>query len=251
MNFATGILESRQQTYKHLRKLLKPIPLETPTDIELVPGRSIRVTLLDANHCVGACMFLIEGDGKAILYTGDIRAEPWWVNALIRNPVMLPYACNGKALPQKQLDTICNVTAAPILTTTDQKLDLDTTFANKGDRYRYFPTKAEGIDELLQKVAQYPRETEFYIDAWTFGYEDVWQAVSVFLRSQIHVDDYRYGLYKSLSNGPEPKAPEAYKLIGARIGNEDREGCLSTRYRRVHSCERGTGCSIFNKGRYM
>lgn len=118
MNFATGILESRQQTYKHLRKLLKPIPLETPTDIELVPGRSIRVTLLDANHCVGACMFLIEGDGKAILYTGDIRAEPWWVNALTRNPVMLPYACNGKALPQKQLDTICNVTAASILTTT-------------------------------------------------------------------------------------------------------------------------------------
>ncbi|KAF2207262.1 hypothetical protein CERZMDRAFT_102547 [Cercospora zeae-maydis SCOH1-5] len=230
MNFAKGILESRQQTYRHLKKLLRPIPLDTPTEIEIASGRSIRVTLLDANHCVGACMFLIEGEGKAILYTGDIRAEVWWVNALVRNPVMVPYACHGDSIPQKRLDTVY----------------LDTTFASKSDRYRHFPSKAEGISELLQKVAQYPSETEFYIDAWTFGYEDVWQALSTFLRSQIHVDDYRYGVYSALHNGAEPKAPEAYKLIRATVGNEEREGCLSTRYQRLHSCERGTGCTIFN-----
>lgn len=49
------------------------MPLDTPTEIELTPLLSIRVTLLDANHCAGAVMFLIEGDGKAVLYTGDIR----------------------------------------------------------------------------------------------------------------------------------------------------------------------------------
>lgn len=55
-------------------KLVKrPIPLNTPTEIELTPRLRIRVTLLDANHCLGAVMFLIEGDGKAVLYTGDIR----------------------------------------------------------------------------------------------------------------------------------------------------------------------------------
>jgi Cft2 family RNA processing exonuclease len=31
------------------------------------------VTLLDANHCVGAAMVLIEGYMGTILYTGDIR----------------------------------------------------------------------------------------------------------------------------------------------------------------------------------
>lgn len=28
---------------------------------------------IQANHCPGSVMFLIEGDGKAVLYTGDIR----------------------------------------------------------------------------------------------------------------------------------------------------------------------------------
>ena len=89
MNFSKGILESRKQHYGHLAKLLvslkprvketkakrkkRPIPLNTPTEIELTPVQRIRVTLLDANHCPGAVMFLIEGQGKAILYTGDIR----------------------------------------------------------------------------------------------------------------------------------------------------------------------------------
>ncbi|KZF22039.1 hypothetical protein L228DRAFT_283232 [Xylona heveae TC161] len=47
MNFAKGILECRKQHYKNLKNLLKSIPLETPTCLELSPGREIRVTLFD------------------------------------------------------------------------------------------------------------------------------------------------------------------------------------------------------------
>lgn len=36
-------------------------------------GRLTSVT--KANHCPGAVMFLIEGEGKSILYTGDIRGK--------------------------------------------------------------------------------------------------------------------------------------------------------------------------------
>lgn len=32
--------------------------------------------VIQANHCAGAVMFLIEGDAKAVLYTGDIRCRP-------------------------------------------------------------------------------------------------------------------------------------------------------------------------------
>ena len=107
MNFHRGILELRKQHYKHLEKLLvkyhrcrlhedaymcsqKAVALNTPTEIELTLGKTIRVTLLEvgilclhyrcadsnqANHCVGAVMFLIENEINAILYTGDIRCE--------------------------------------------------------------------------------------------------------------------------------------------------------------------------------
>lgn len=203
MNFSKGILEARKQHYGHLAKLLvgfcidscnlnksryltglkRPIPLNTPTEIELTPLQRIRVTLLDANHCAGAVMFLVEGQGKAILYTGDIRgmilyptderwllihgiAETWWVNSLTRNPVLIPYACGLKTL---------------------DNIYLDTTFAAKSNIYRNFPSKAEGIKELLEKVAKFPKDTTFYLRAWTFGYEDVWQALSAFLHSKVRI----------------------------------------------------------------
>jgi DNA cross-link repair 1C protein len=152
MNFAKGILESRKQTYKHLESRLKTIPLETPTVIELSASNEIRVTLFDANHCAGSSMFLIEGDGKAILYTGDIRSEVWWVNTLVQNPVLLPYT-----LGSRRIDTIY----------------LDTTFASKQDPYREFPSKAEGLRELIENISKYPKNTTFYIESSTFGYENV------------------------------------------------------------------------------
>jgi hypothetical protein len=234
MNFARGILETRTQTYRHLKNLLKAIPLETPTVIELAPGREIQVTLFDANHCVGACMFLIEGSGRAVLYTGDIRSETWWVNSLTRHPILLPYACPSGGEPMKRLDCIY----------------LDTTFVVTGqeDPLRDFASKSQGIDELLRKVAQYPSGTQFYFDSWTFGYEDVWQALSKFLGSQVHVDDYRYGLYRALANGLEPKALEARPLIGFQCGNHFQKGCLTDEQARLHSCERGTECEIWSKG---
>ncbi|KAF2868824.1 beta-lactamase-like protein [Massariosphaeria phaeospora] len=248
MNFARGILESRTVTYdRSMRKLAKPLPLETPTTIELSPGNTIRVTLIDANHCVGAVMFLVEGDGKVILYTGDIRAETWWVNSLIQNPVLLPYTIGNRRLD-------C--------------MYLDTTFAAKSEPYREFPTKAEGIRELLEKVESYPNDTIFYFHSWTFGYENVWIALSAFLQSQIHLDDYRARIYSSLSTlekkflrdvGLNVKADNKYlresglevreapALCGFRNGNHIQPGCLTSRPNvRLHSCELGTGCSVMD-----
>ncbi|KAJ4312934.1 hypothetical protein N0V94_007195 [Neodidymelliopsis sp. IMI 364377] len=231
-----------------MRKLAKPLPLDTPTTIELAPGNSIRVTLIDANHCVGAVMFLIEGDGKAILYTGDIRAETWWVNSIVQNPVLAPYA-----LGLRHLDCIY----------------LDTTFATRSAPHRHFPSKAEGIKELLEKVSTYPDDTIFYFHTWTFGYENVWTALSSFLGSRIHLDDYRTRIYGSLSSldkkslneaGLDVRTEnkflrdsgieirEAAALCGFRNGNHIQPGCLtSSENVRIHSCERGMGCPVMDK----
>ncbi|KAK2832001.1 hypothetical protein FQN49_006955 [Arthroderma sp. PD_2] len=230
MNFSKGILESRKQHYRHLAKLLRPIPSQVPTEIELMPGNTIRVTLFDANHCPGSVMFLIEGGGKAILYTGDIRAETWWVQSLIRNPVLIPYT-----MGDSRLDNVY----------------LDTTFATKSDIHQDFPSKAEGIRELLSKVKEYPKDTLFYLRSWTFGYEEVWLALSAALETKIHVDRYQLGLYKSLTARPGNGfgIDDSLYLCGFPLGNSSVTGCLThDQSVRVHSCEPGVMCSKVSSG---
>jgi hypothetical protein len=231
-----------------MRRLAKPLPLDTPTTLELAPGNKIHVTLIDANHCVGAVMFLIEGHGKAVLYTGDTRAETWWVNSLVQNPVLLPYT-----LGSRRLDCIY----------------LDTTFATKSKPFCDFPSKADGIKELLDKVEACPSDTIFYFHSWTFGYENVWIALSNFLGSRIHLDTYRACIYASLStldkraltevgldvrsenkylreSGLEVR--EATALCGFRHGNHIQPGCLTSHQDvRIHSCERGMGCPVIDR----
>ena len=103
---------------------------------------------------------MFEGDGKAILYTGDIRSEPWFVNALARNPNLVQYTSGLKTL---------------------DKIYLDTSFTDEVP----FQTKAEGVAELLCKVSQYPKDTVFHFQAWTYGYEDVWIALSKALNTRV------------------------------------------------------------------
>lgn len=135
------------------------------------------VTLFDANHCTGAVMFcglqiiafcctqhtynvVIENEDNAILYTGDMRCEPWFVNSLARHPAMVEYTTGIKTL---------------------SKIYLDTSFTDDV----HFQTKAEGISELIRKVKQYPTDTVFYFQAWTYGYEEVWLALSKALQSRV------------------------------------------------------------------
>ncbi|KAF4121425.1 DNA repair metallo-beta-lactamase [Geosmithia morbida] len=223
INYAKGILEARQQTYKHLYKVLKPLSLDTPTRIELRPDHCIQVTLLDANHCPGAVMFLIENDENAILYTGDIRSEPWFVNSIARNPNLVEYTTGLKTL---------------------DKIYLDTSFTSNVP----FQTKREGISELVYKISRYPDDTVFYMRSWTYGYEDVWVALS-----RVHVDDYQMKIYKSLqarvSDGRLSTTvhltPEAPALVGHMCGNSPHPGCLTKQENvRLHSCEKGNMCEV-------
>lgn len=108
---------------------------------------------------------VFEGDGKAVLYTGDIRCEPWHIDALLQNPCMFEYAI-GRDL--KQLKTL-------------DKIYLDTSFTEDVQ----FQTKSEGLRELLEKVAQYPEDTLVYFSSWTYGYEDVWIALAKALGTQV------------------------------------------------------------------
>ncbi|KAK2736858.1 hypothetical protein FQN57_000538 [Myotisia sp. PD_48] len=152
-------------------------------------------------------------------------AETWWVQSLVRNPVLIPYT-----LGERRLDMIY----------------LDTTFTTKSDTLQTFPSKAEGIRELLEKVDRYPDDTIFYLRNWTFGYEDVWLALSTALNTKIHVDQYQLSLYKSLTArvGHGFGTDDSLYLCGYTLGNSTITGCLTANESaRVHSCEPGVMCS--------
>ncbi|KAJ9646407.1 hypothetical protein H2199_002456 [Coniosporium tulheliwenetii] len=220
---ATRQILLRLERYPHRMNFAKGSS-KTPTRIELSPGNEIRVTLLNANHCAGAVMFLIQDTRKAILYTGDTRSEAWLVEALVRNPVLVPFT-----LGSRRLDTIY----------------LDTTFATKADVYREFPSKAAGLAELLDKVSQYPGDTVFYFQAWTFGYEDVWIALAALLGEA--VADLSV-VVCGVGEGRGPVCAEAPPLCGFQLGNHWQSGCLTDEPGvRLHSCERGTGCSVVDE----
>lgn len=110
-------------------------------------------------------MFLIEGGGKRILYTGDIRAEKWWVDAFMRLPAMAAFAAGMKVL---------------------DKVYLDTTFAVSHEVYRAFPSKAAGIQNLIQQIAAYSEETVFHLKAWTLGYEEVFAAIATAFDTKVN-----------------------------------------------------------------
>ncbi|KAI1341139.1 hypothetical protein F5Y15DRAFT_25527 [Xylariaceae sp. FL0016] len=233
LNYAKGILENpRMQVYKHLEKVLKPIPLDTPTVIELRPSQFIRVTLLDANHCIGAVMFLFEADGKAVLYTGDMRCEARLITTITQNPSMIEYSSGLKTL---------------------DKIYLDTSILKD---YR-LPTKAEGLCELIDKVSKYPENTLFHFSAWTYGYEEVWIALSKALNTKIHVDQYKMDVYRSLATKANDNrwatqthlAKEAPFLVGFTCGNNQQKGCLTLDNSvRLHSCEKDSGCTVVETG---
>jgi DNA cross-link repair 1C protein len=231
-NFAKGIIETSSVTYRDLRNIIKPVPLDTPTRLELEHQRYIQFTLLDANHCPGSVMFLFEDGANAVLYTGDTRSEPWFVNALARSPSLISYTAGIKTL---------------------DRIYLDTSFTSDEP----FQTKAEGIAELLRKVARYPPDTIFHFQAWTYGYEDVWIALAKAIDTRIHVDEYKMRIYESLTSKVKLRGvdtivhlcPEAAALAGFMCGNAEQPGCLTRDTKvRLHSCEKGNYCDVIKAG---
>ncbi|HEY2344344.1 MAG TPA: MBL fold metallo-hydrolase [Xanthomonadaceae bacterium] len=67
------------------QKLLHPIKYETPT--EILPG--ITVTLHEAGHILGSALVEIAGDGRTLLFTGDVGMKN---TPILRDPADPPRA---------------------------------------------------------------------------------------------------------------------------------------------------------------
>lgn len=147
-------------------------PLRLPLSEDLIKQHGqVFVTLIDAYHCVGAAMFLIEGPHKAVLCTGDVRAESWWTESICRTPALAPYV-SGK----KRLDNVY----------------FDLSFAYRGEPYIELPPNQSGIQaviSLLQEYCMDDPEIKYLFKDTTLGFEEAWAHVAAFFSGKIAIGD--------------------------------------------------------------
>lgn len=226
------------------RDILHPLPLNTPTTVQYLPGVKVKLTLLDANHMPGAVMFLVEGHRGAILHTGDCRAEKWWLESLVRNPAMQRYTSweEAKAIASKE-----EMEESPMLRSQAEQIEatqvvLTQAIPQASPDSQNSPTQAsespealrtrepertgsrdlrlknvyiddEGIAspewpmakkdavlDLISLMERYPSDTNFFIDLFTWGYEEIYLAIGKTFSHRgsgprVHVDAYKKKMY--------------------------------------------------------
>ncbi|ODV82462.1 uncharacterized protein CANTADRAFT_30341, partial [Suhomyces tanzawaensis NRRL Y-17324] len=160
----TRALLALNPAYHHI--LLYVIPLDYGKHSISVNGLPIELTLIQSYHCPGSTMFLVEDKVKAVLITGDIRAESWWVQGLAKNPYLFQYTTGLKVLAN---------------------IYLDTTFSYRGEPYIEMSDNNDGINGVIQMLRSYPQDDEeiqfFFMDT-TSGFEEAWaKIVPLFLGS--------------------------------------------------------------------
>ena len=115
--------------------------------------------------------FLIEGDEGAVLHTGDFRAEPCFLDSLKRSPFLQSYI----APPPE---------TSPIVTKRLETIYLDTAclFVLEDP-----PAKNDAARDLIHLMGRYPPSTRFFLNCWTWGFEDIYKAIAHHFQSKVRV----------------------------------------------------------------
>ena len=145
-------------------EFLVALPLDQSVTIPLDERGTefVTVTLLDANHCPGAVMLLLEGYFGRILYTGDFR----FTKSMATDPMLCRNNNNGKVIDVLYLDnTYC-----------DPKCD--------------FPTRAEATAMVVKVIQQHP-EHNIVIGIHAIGKEELLEKIALIFKTWIAVDPGR------------------------------------------------------------
>ncbi|CDO69889.1 hypothetical protein BN946_scf184884.g48 [Trametes cinnabarina] len=206
-------LEDGTVEYTGSRDLLRPVHLHVPTQFRLSNDEVVTITLLDANHCPGAVMFLVEGSKGAVLHTGDFRAESWFLESLRHNPFVQKYLDVPEAPARNQSRSTSRLEAI--------YLDTACLLSNYD-----VPSKTDAANGVAGLMALFPETTRFFLNAWTWGYEELYKAVARMFGSKVHVDRYKHGVYANITGDP---------FLSSIITKD----ASSTRF---HACERFDRC---------
>uniref|UniRef100_G3NZC0 5' exonuclease Apollo n=1 Tax=Gasterosteus aculeatus aculeatus TaxID=481459 RepID=G3NZC0_GASAC len=146
---------------------IHPLELDGPCLLPLddIGKERLTVTLIDANHCPGAVMFLFEGYFGSILYTGDFRYTP----SMLREPCLWA-------------------------NTTIDVLYLDNTNC---DPNRPLPSRQRATQQIKEIIRRYP-DHNVVIGLYTLGKETLLVELAMEFKSWIEVSVERMETLKVL-----------------------------------------------------
>lgn len=174
----TAILCSQQLNVP--TKYLHPLPMNTPIDLEC-QGKSVSVTLLDANHCPGAVMFLFHLGTRWILHVGDFR----W-----HRSNMLGSIQRALSVGKRNLNRIIPL----------NEIYLDTTYCD--NRYAQIPTQQEAItasQEIMRQSMRIKNHKILYLfGSYTIGKEKIYLAMAKEFNKKIYVNSPKYKILQTL-----------------------------------------------------
>ncbi|CAH6723918.1 hypothetical protein CLIB1444_23S00386 [[Candida] jaroonii] len=167
-----------------------------------VGDTEVEIVLIPAYHCPGSTMYLVKSVTTAVLFTGDLRAERWWVQALPKNIHLLPY-----------------ITGLDVLDT----IYLDTTFAYRGEPYIEIPHNHDGVALVVSLLRKFPQDmdVEVYFRDHVSGFDEAWSQIVGSVGGGVHFDDAMFRRHQVV-DGHSTYAPV------------DREGATATP--RFHVC---------------
>jgi DNA cross-link repair 1B protein len=139
-------------------RLLQSLELGVPHALELSNSMPATVTLVDANHCPGAVMLVIEAHGRCIVHTGDCR----WHSSMAQLPSLF-----GKSVHTAFLD--CTY-AKPQYT---------------------FPSREEAAAQVVSLSRKHAHHI-VYIAVDTLGKEELLVAVAQALNEKIFISLDRF-----------------------------------------------------------
>ncbi|WWD22472.1 hypothetical protein CI109_106965 [Kwoniella shandongensis] len=200
---------------------IEAIPYGHPKEFELGyehgKPQMVTITLLDANHCPGSAMFLVTSNNKAVLHTGDVRADSQMMQSLKRNPAVQEYIA-PTTLYKRKTEGKCSAGRRMM-----DRIYLDTAAVlGTGD----MPDREPVLQDLVEQMSLYPSDTIFFLNTWCFGWEHVIQAVARYFNEPVHVDRYKRSIYTAVETDPF--------LLGCTTTDPD-----ATRF---HACERFAKC---------
>ncbi|GCC20579.1 hypothetical protein chiPu_0019142 [Chiloscyllium punctatum] len=156
--------------YKFWENYIIAIEVGTPTQISLVDEATgekedILVTLLPAGHCPGSVMFLFEGGGGTVLYTGDFRLA------------------KGEVARMELLHSGGRIKDI-------QSVYLDTTFCDP--RFYQIPSRVECLNGILELVRSWITLSPYHV-VWlnckaAYGYEYLFTNLSEEFSVQVHLN---------------------------------------------------------------